>query len=146
MKILIGNDVGNSDQKCYINNEYVKQPSCYARISKMPNQDEVSPEAVLKNLYNEIMITINSPSCQTGTYYIGKRALSSGLAVYNMDVTERKNTSEIYYINTLAMISAYAVSKTENVLQIEDTIKVNVDMALNYLLEVPAITNTNRSE
>ena len=139
MKLTIGNDVGNSDQKVYINNEYIKQPSCFSKVLKMPNQDEVIPEVILKDLFNNVMVTINSPAVQSGTYYIGKRALNSGLAVYNMDVTEKKNESEVYYINTLAMISAYAVQNAD--INSNETINVIVNMACSL-----PVNQYNKSE
>lgn len=126
MKLLVGNDVGNSDTKIHINGDYHKQPSVFAKIGKIPNMDEVKPESVKKDLMNNIMVTINSPACHAGTYYIGKRALVSGLAVYNMDVTERKNTSDVYYINTLGLIAGYAVYKAETM---DRKVEVEIDMA-----------------
>jgi plasmid segregation protein ParM len=127
MNLLVGNDVGNSDQKVYINDTYIKQPSCYSKVSQSLNLDEVNPEAVQNDIFNNVMVTINSPSCQSGTYYIGNKALKSGLAVYNMDIIEKKNQSEVYYINTLAMISAYAVKNAD--INNSDAINITVDMA-----------------
>jgi plasmid segregation protein ParM len=126
LKLLVGNDVGNSDTKMHINGDYHKQATVYSKINKIPNLDDVNVQAVHKNIMENIMVTINSPAVHAGTYYIGKRALVSGLAVYNMDVTERKNTSDVYYINTLGLIAGYAVGQAET---LDKKIEVVVDMA-----------------
>lgn len=127
MKILVGNDMGNSQQKIIINDEFISQPSCFSKVNKIPNMmDSVIPEIIKKDIYNNVMVTINSNACDVGTYYVGNKALDGGLGVHNMDVTERKNTSDAYYINTLAMIASYVVkhSKSNN-----DIINVEADMA-----------------
>jgi plasmid segregation protein ParM len=131
MKLKIGNDVGNSDQKIYINNDYIKQPSCFSKVSQMPNLIDVSPDAVLKDLFDNLLVTINSPAVESGTYYVGKKSLNSGLAIHNMDVTDRKNVSDVYYINTLAIIGAYAICDTllKKKELPDEAIKVNVDMS-----------------
>lgn len=127
MNLTIGNDVGNSENKMHIDNNYIHQPSCYSRVMKIPNMDDVNPDAVQHDIYNNIMITINSPCVPAGTYYVGRKALNGGLAIYNMDIVDKKNISDVYYINTLSLISAYAVS---NLVKNDDNlVKVNIDMA-----------------
>ena len=134
MKLFIGNDVGNSEQKIIINGEFVSQPTALSKVSKIKNVDVVVSKNILDNIYDNIVTTIDSACCTSGTYYVGNRAINGGQGIHNMDIVEKKNLSDIYYVNTLSIISAYSVKKTleersVNLIDFEETVRVNVCMA-----------------
>lgn len=128
MNLKIANDNGNSEQDLIIDGNLVRQPNVYARVMAMPNLDEVNQAAVLKDLHNHLLVSIEG-----SLYYIGARALESGLPCRAVEVGTDNNklASSIVYINTLAHTAAAAVMKAaaEDEKQLEATISVTVDMS-----------------
>lgn len=112
IKLKIGNDIGNSEQDIIINGDLIRQPSVYAKVLDSKKYQDESIEAVMKNIYDKILITVDSPSCNSGTYLIGDAALDSGLNTHNILVGfEDKHQHDLPIINTLAIVSAYSTDK-----------------------------------
>lgn len=127
MELKIANDNGNSEQDLVIDGKLIQQPNVFAKIAKIPNLDEVNKDYVLKNIHSNLIVAVEG-----GLYYIGEYALKSGQPCRSIEVgiDNNKVESSIVYVNTLAHAAAAAVSKAaENGENIDETIKVNVDMA-----------------
>lgn len=130
----VGDDNGNSEHDIYINGEVIKQPNVFAKMRILPtNLEEINPEFIIKNIASNLLITIDSPSCKPGIYFIGQYALTSGNPISNIEVgvDNNKLDSDIVIVNTVGQIAGYAVQKAYEKLKgkIEDTdIICNVDM------------------
>lgn len=128
MNLKIANDNGNSEQDLIIDDVLIQQPNVFAKLMRLPNLDEVNKESVLKDIHNQLLVSVEG-----GLYYIGQRALDSGLPCHTIEVgvDNNKLTSDIVYINTLAHTAAAAVKKAaaEDVAKLNETITVHVDMA-----------------
>ena len=128
MYLKIANDNGNSEQDLIIDDELIQQPNVFAKPMRLPNLDEISPESVLKDIHNQLFVSIEG-----GLYYVGQRALDSGIPCHTIEVgiDNNKLTSDIVYINTLAHTAAAAVKKAaaEDRKNLDQTITVHADMA-----------------
>ena len=98
MYLKIANDNGNSEQDLIIDDELIQQPNVFAKLMRLPNLDDVVQENVLKDIHNQLLVSIEG-----GLYYIGQRALDSGLPCHTIEVgiDNNKLTSDIVYINIL---------------------------------------------
>lgn len=132
MYLEIGNDNGNSEHDIVINGDLIQQPNCMSRVRTLPLLDEMNVNYVAKNIHNNLITSINSPSVRAGTYFIGNFALGSGQRIRNIEVgiDNSKINSDVVMVNTLSQIAGYSVKKA--LLQGEDLsnieIFVNVDM------------------
>lgn len=131
MNLKVGNDNGNSEQDIIINGFLIQQPSVNAKVLDINKYEDEIVESVMKNIYKKILITVDSPSCSSGTYLIGESALESGRTTNNIQVGfEEKHKHDLPILNTLGIISAYA-AKTyydENN-ELPDELELNVSMA-----------------
>lgn len=131
INLKVGNDNGNSEQDIIIEGEQICQPNVCAKTRKLPLLDEVHSGDIIKNIHDNLLVTIDSPTATPGIYYVGNYALNSGQRVKNIEVgiDNNKIESEIVVINTLAHIAAFAAKKA----YLEDknirNINVIVDMA-----------------
>jgi len=134
----VGNDNGNSEHDIIINGRLITQPNVFGRVRKY-----VAPEDInLKQLFNEdpektdsqlnsnLVVSINSPACEPGIYYIGKYALASGVLIHNLGLglENDKTNSDVPVVNTLAQIAAEAVREAYRLNSLDKPITVNVDM------------------
>lgn len=131
--LKVGNDNGNSEQKMVINETLIKQPNVYTRVSKLPNLDELNAEYVAKNIQDNLIVTIESPSVNNGgatTYFVGTYATKSGRNVRNIEVgaVNSKLNSEVPLINTFAQIAAYATKEIYLKDNKVESVEVDVDM------------------
>jgi len=99
MYLNIANDNGNNEQDLIIDDELIQQPNVFAKLMRLPNLDDVVQENVLNDIHNHLLVSVEG-----GLYYIGQRALDSGLPCHTIEVgiDNNKLTSDIVYINTLA--------------------------------------------
>lgn len=128
---FVGNDNGNSEHDIIIDGRMIQQPNVNCAVDMLPWSDEQAPESFIKNLQDQLIVTIDSPSVRPGMYYIGKFALESGELLDVMQVgIDRKCDADLPVVNTLAQIAAAAVQKAyEEDKKIPDSIDVQVDMA-----------------
>lgn len=134
--IKVGNDNGNSEHDIIIEGNLICQPNVYAKVRKIPMLDELKEEAVIEKIEENLIVSIVSPSAETGNYMIGKCALKSGEKVRSIEVgvDNNKVDNNIVMVNTLSQIAGYACkkyfeeAKTFDELK-ENSLKVNVDMA-----------------
>lgn len=130
MKLMVGNDNGNSEQDLIINGDLIRQPNVNCSVDTTPWNEETVPESIIPNLHDQLIVTIDSPSAKPGMYYVGTFALKSGEILENMQVgIDVKSDVDLPIINTLANISGYAVRKAyQEGKEIPELIKVTVDM------------------
>lgn len=130
LNLKVGNDTGNSEHDIIINGYQICQPNVISRSRKTPNLEELDQETFVENIENNLVINLISKKVATGTYYIGNYALKSGQAVKSIEVgvDNNKAESDIVFINTLAQIAGYAVKQAYKEGNIEEDIKVKVDM------------------
>ena len=134
--IKVGNDNGNSEHDIIIEGNLIRQPNVYAKIRKIPMLDELKEEAIIERIEENLIVSIVSPSAETGNYMIGECALKSGEKVRSIEVgvDNNKVDNNIVMVNTLSQIAGYACkkyfeeAKTFDELK-ENSLKVNVDMA-----------------
>lgn len=129
----LGNDNGNANHDAVINNEFFTQPNVNRRIYNLKGYDNVSTTTALSEIMDRIVATITSPSVSSGIYLVGNSALNSGKKPNEFMVGyDKKSYSEIPMINTLGLVSAYAVKKhyekTRRQPQNGDTINVSIEM------------------
>ncbi|AJY74653.1 ParM/StbA family protein [Paenibacillus beijingensis] len=128
---LIGNDNGNSEHDIIVDGKLIRQPNVYCQVDKLPWSEDLSPESFIRNLHEQLIVTIDSPSAKPGMYYIGKFALVSGELLDNMQIgIDQKSELDLPIVNTLAQIAAVAVQKSyEENKQIPEKVEVRADMA-----------------
>lgn len=128
---FVGNDNGNSEHDLIIDGKLIQQPNVNCTVDELPWSEEQAPESFLKNLQEQLVVTIDSPATRPGMYYIGKFALESGEILDNLQIgIDLKSDMDLPVVNTLAQIAAVAVQKAyEEEKKIPDSVDVEVDMA-----------------
>lgn len=127
LKLKFANDNGNSEQDMFINGLPVAQPNVYAHVHRLPNMDEVNVEQVLKDIHNNLIVSVEGQ-----LYYVGSKALRSGSRCRSIEVgvDNNKITNHIVYVNTLAHIAGFAVAETARKGEsLDKEIECEVDMA-----------------
>jgi len=126
----VGNDNGNSEHDLIIDGRLIQQPNVNCRVDELPWSEEQAPESFIKNLQEQLVVTIDSPSARPGMYYVGKFALESGEILDNLQIgIDQKCDMDLPIVNTLAQIAAAAVQKAyEEEKIIPEMINVDVDM------------------
>ena len=101
-EMIIGNDIGNGCVKCAVktNDGDVKRVDfqSVAALDRKPKKPAISNEEIkqiINNIYNEMEISISSPSLATYNehYLIGEAALSKGF-IREFDVYSKKSKAE----------------------------------------------------
>lgn len=109
---LVGNDNGNSEHDIYIDGRLFQQPNVNCAVDQLPWSEEQAPETIVRNLQENLIVTIDSPAARAGMYYVGKFALESGELIENIQVgVDYKYEIDLPVVNTLAQIAAVAVQK-----------------------------------
>lgn len=133
MKLEIGNDFGNSSVKMGIGEDIITQPSVYCAVNSLDHLDEISSEYVLENIYDMLVVTIESTTLGNlpKTYYVGNYALTSGNYITNIGVggLNDKANSDVPIIVSLAIIAANAAKCTLASDSNIDSADVTVDLA-----------------
>lgn len=131
LHFYVGNDNGNSEHDLIIDGKLIQQPNVNCTVDEIPWSDEQPPESFIKNLHEQLVVTIDSPSARPGMYYVGKFALESGEVLDNLQIgIDVKSDMDLPVINTLAQIAAAAVQKAyEQEKKIPAQVDVEVDMA-----------------
>ncbi|GBF73768.1 hypothetical protein PA598K_02088 [Paenibacillus sp. 598K] len=131
LHFYVGNDNGNSEHDLIIDGKLIQQPNVNCTVDEIPWSDEQPPESFIKNLHEQLVVTIDSPSARPGMYYVGKFALESGEVLDNLQIgIDVKSDMDLPVINTLAQIAAAAVQKAyDQEKKIPAQVDVEVDMA-----------------
>jgi plasmid segregation protein ParM len=129
--IFVGNDNGNSEHDLIIDGKLVQQPNVNCTVDELPWSEEQAPESFIKNLQEQLVVTIDSPAARPGMYYVGAFALESGEILDNLQIgIDMKCDMDLPVVNTLAQIAAVAVQKAyEEEKKLPEHIDVEVDMA-----------------
>lgn len=133
IKLIVGSDNGNSEHDIVINGNLIQQPNVYAKISRLPNLDEVNPLSYANDIENHLIATITSQRLNNGTpttYFVGNYAINSGNHVYNIEIgaDNSKLDSDIPFVNTLAQIAGYGASMAYLEDNTVEEITIDVDM------------------
>jgi len=130
-QFLVGNDNGNSEHGLIIDGRLVQQPNVNCPVDELPWSEEQTPESFIRNLQEQLVVTIDSPAVRPGMYYIGTFALESGEILDNLQIgIDLKCDMDLPVVNSLAHIAAVAVQKAhEETGEVPDEIEVEVDMA-----------------
>lgn len=128
---FVGNDNGNSEHDLIVDGKLIQQPNVNCTVDELPWSEEQAPESFIKNLQEQLVVTVDSPAARPGMYYVGKFALESGEILDNLQIgIDLKSDMDLPIVNTLAQIAAVAVQKAyEEEKKIPDQIDVEVDMA-----------------
>ncbi|MBD2846867.1 ParM/StbA family protein [Paenibacillus sp. IB182496] len=127
----VGNDNGNSEHDMIIDGNTIVQPNVNCTVDALPWSEDQAPESFIKNLQDQLVVTIDSPAARPGMYYVGKFALESGEILDNLQIgIDLKCDMDLPVVNSLAQIAAVAVQKHyEEEKKIPEAIEVAVDMA-----------------
>lgn len=128
---LVGNDNGNSEHDICVDGELIQQPNINVITNNLPFEEGDIPVATqVKDLYKNLVVSINSPACKTRMYKVGAFALGESTVNYMQVGVDRKWDVDLPIVNTLGIISAYAVKKAfEKSKELPEKINVTVDMA-----------------
>ncbi len=130
MNLLVGNDNGNSEHDIIINDDYIQQPNVNVKVRSLPNFDDVNERDIIDKITDNLVVSIDSPSCENATYYVGEYARQAGKKLNNIEVGafNSKVDSSVPVVNTLAHIAGYAVKTAEKNVPSVEEIDVKVDM------------------
>jgi plasmid segregation protein ParM len=111
MKLVVANDIGNSETKMIVNDTLIKQPSVVKRLLSKPNVMETNVEKNIANLLDELIVHVTSNTIKrSGLYFIGKRANMTADKVENMNIKlGNKSKHDIPVLMTLSMLAARSV-------------------------------------
>lgn len=111
MKLVVANDIGNSETKMIVNDTLIKQPSVVKRLLSKPNVMETNVEKNITNLLDELIVHVTSNAIKrSGLYFIGKRANMTADKVENMNIKlGNKSKHDIPVLMTLSMLAARSV-------------------------------------
>ncbi|WP_309122269.1 ParM/StbA family protein [Paenibacillus sp.] len=128
---FVGNDNGNSEHDLIIDGKLIQQPNVNCAVDELPWSEEQAPESFIKNLQDQLVVTVDSPAARPGMYYVGKFALESGEVLDNLQIgIDMKCDMDLPIVNTLAQIAAIAVQKAyDEEKKVPEQIDVEVDMA-----------------
>ncbi|MGU3473140.1 hypothetical protein ACLBWT_18580 [Paenibacillus sp. D51F] len=130
---FVGNDIGNSEQDIYVQGKLIQQPNVFAVAGQNPwNDDDLDVQKNLKNIYDNLAVSIVSPVLRTGLYLVGRHALKTvGENVTSLYVkgNNAKSDQDVPYVTTLATIAGRAVEEATEKESSVDSIEVEVDMA-----------------
>ena len=128
---FVGNDNGNSEHDLIIDGKTIQQPNVNCTVDELPWSEEQTPESFIKNLQDQLVVTVDSPAARPGMYYVGTFALESGEVLDNLQIgIDMKCDMDLPIVNTLAQIAAVAVQKAyEEEKKVPDQIDVEVEMA-----------------
>ncbi len=131
IKIKAAIDSGNSEHGLIIGEEKILQPSAIAKTSKNPFYEDLNTENAVKNIYKQLVVSINSTAVVPGMYYIGDYAIQSDESYQNIAIAyELKYESDVPVIMTLGMLAARAVQEAYEVdPTLSQPIKAKIDMA-----------------
>lgn len=130
VKLMVANDIGNSEQDLIINGKVITNPNVYAHVVKMPKVDDKKVEDIIEDIHNNLIVGIDGQ-----TYFVGNYALASNMLCRSIEVgpNNDKVDSPIVFINTLAHIAGEALARqfAENAkaLRKERVLRVCADMA-----------------
>jgi plasmid segregation protein ParM len=131
MRLVVANDIGNSETKMIVNNTLIKQPSVVKRLLSKPNVMETNVEKNIANLLDELIVHVTSNAIKrSGLYFIGKRANITADKVENMNIKlGNKSKHDIPVLMTLSMLAARSVQLAyqENQ-ELPSSISVDVSM------------------
>src|SRR4051812_43253767 len=106
---FVGNDNGNSEHDMIIDGKLVQQPNVNCTVDELPWSEEQAPESFIRNLQEQLVVTVDSPAARPGMYYVGKFALESGEILDNLQIgIDMKCDMDLPVVNTLAQIAAVA--------------------------------------
>ena len=132
LNVKVGNDTGNSELDMIINGEEIRQANVYGRVVGGINLEELDQDKFIENLENNLVIGVcDLEGIESGDYYIGNYTLKSKARVRNIEVGagNKKVDSDVCFINTLGLISAYAVKQSYKENKDIKDITVKIDMA-----------------
>lgn len=132
LNVKVGNDTGNSELDMIINGEEIRQANVYGRVIGGINLEELDQDKFIENLENNLIIGVcDLEGIESGDYYIGNYTLKSKARVRNIEVGagNKKVDSDVCFINTLGLISAYAVKQSYKENKDIKDITVKIDMA-----------------
>lgn len=133
MSFSVGNDNGNSEHDLIIDGILITQPNVFSKVSKMPDLSSLDDDAFVENILSNVITTVMTPTVNGGaasSYFVGEYATKSGKLLHNIEVGafNSKINSDVPIINSLSVISAYAVQQAYRENKSVDSIDLSLDM------------------
>ncbi|MFC5402443.1 hypothetical protein [Cohnella soli] len=128
-----GLDFGNSELDAIIEGKLIRQPNVFAVAGQNPwADDDLDVKKNLKNIYDNIAVSIISGAVRTNLYVVGRYALKTfGENVTSLYVkgNRSKADQDVPYVNTLAIMAARAVEKAIELDPDVQDIDLTIDMS-----------------
>lgn len=143
MSFSVGNDNGNSEHDLIIDGILITQPNVFSKVSKMPDLSSLDDDAFVDNILSNIITTVMTPSINSGaagSYFVGEYATKSGKLLHNIEVGafNSKINSDVPIINSLSVISAYAVQQAYK----EDKAIEEIELSIDMVTALPVTQHT----
>lgn len=131
IKLQAAIDSGNSENAMIVDGQLTRLPSVVSKSSKNPFYDELELDSAVRDIFKQLVVSIDSPAVTPGIYLVGEYAIENSTSYINTEVgAEEKHTSEVPVTMAFGMLAAKAVQEAyKKDPQLDSTIKATVDMA-----------------
>ncbi|MED0952604.1 ParM/StbA family protein [Bacillus mobilis] len=130
-KVVAEADLGNSNLKIFINDEYLSVPNVFQRVHGGVDSYEMDEQKNVINLLNDLHVHVTSEAIErNGSFFVGKRAMRNSEKMKSMNIkVANKHEEDLPVINTLSVIAANVIQSVyEETKSVPDLLKVELDL------------------
>lgn len=130
-KVVAEADLGNSNLKIFINDEYLSVPNVFQRVHGGVDSYEMDEQKNVINLLNDLHVHVTSEAIErNGSFFVGKRAMRNSEKMKSMNIkVANKHEEDLPVINTLSVIAANVIQSVyEEANSVPDLLKVELDL------------------
>ncbi|MCU5081500.1 ParM/StbA family protein [Bacillus cereus] len=130
-KVVAEADLGNSNLKIFINDEYLSVPNVFQRIHGGVDSYEMDEQKNVINLLNDLHVHVTSEAIErNGSFFVGKRAMRNSEKMKSMNIkVANKHEEDLPVINTLSVIAANVIQSVyKETNSVPDLLKVELDL------------------
>lgn len=144
IKVNVEADLGNSNLKIFINDEYVTVPNVFQRVHGGMDAYESDENKNVLNLLENLYVHVSSSAIKrNGSFLIGKRAMQNSEKMKAMNIKiANKHEEDLPIINTLSVIGAKMIQKVyKETKAIPDVLNIDIDL----ITAIPASQHTPKT-
>lgn len=130
-KVVAEADLGNSNLKIFINDEYLSVPNVFQRVHGGVDSYEMDEQKNVINLLNDLHVHVTSEAIErNGSFFVGKRAMRNSEKMKSMNIkVANKHEEDLPVVNTLSVIAANVIQSVyEETKSVPDLLKVELDL------------------
>ncbi|KAA8473241.1 ParM/StbA family protein [Bacillus paranthracis] len=130
-KVVAEADLGNSNLKIFINDEYLSVPNVFQRVHGGVDSYEMDEQKNVINLLNDLHVHVTSEAIErNGSFFVGKRAMRNSEKMKSMNIkVANKHEEDLPVINTLSIIAANVIQSVyKETNSVPDLLKVELDL------------------